>query len=60
MIRAAISFFVLAIVAYLVGATGVAGVSLEIGKILLTVFLVLAVISFLAALLMGKKTRLLP
>ena len=45
MIRAAISFFILAIVAYVLGANGVAGISIEIGKLLLAVFLVLAIIS---------------
>ncbi len=47
MLRAAIIFFVLGLVAILLGATGFAGVSLEIGRILLVVFLVLAVLSFL-------------
>jgi uncharacterized membrane protein YtjA (UPF0391 family) len=47
MLRAAIAFFILAIVAILLGVTGVAGVSMEIGKLLLVVFLVLAILSFL-------------
>ena len=46
MLRAAIAFFILAIVAFVLGATGVAGLSMEIGRILLIVFLVLAIISF--------------
>lgn len=46
MLRAAIAFFVLAIVAFVLGANGVAGLSMEVGRILLIVFLVLAVISF--------------
>lgn len=58
MIRAAISFFVLAIIAYLLGANGVAGLSMEIGRIFLYVFLILAVISFVGALVTGNKTRL--
>jgi len=60
MIRAAIGFFVLALVAILLGANGIAGLSMEIGKILLVVFLALAVISFLASIFSGKKPRLLP
>jgi uncharacterized membrane protein YtjA (UPF0391 family) len=56
MLRAAIAFFVLALVAIIFGATGFAGVSMEIGKILLLVFLALAAISFVANLLTGKKT----
>jgi uncharacterized membrane protein YtjA (UPF0391 family) len=41
----AIAFFVLAIVAALVGARGVAGISMEIARILVVIFLVLAVVS---------------
>ncbi len=58
MLRAAIAFFILAILAILLGATGVAGVSMDIAKMLLAVFLVLAVISFVTSLITGKKTSL--
>jgi uncharacterized membrane protein YtjA (UPF0391 family) len=47
MIQASISFFILAIIAYILGANQIAGLSMEIGKILIVVFLILAVISFL-------------
>lgn len=57
MIRAALSFFVLALVAYVFGAYGIAGLSIEIGKVLLWVFLVLAAISFLGSLIVGKSPR---
>lgn len=61
MIRAAISFFILAIVAFLLGANGVAGVSMEIGKTLLVAFLILAAISFLSAMVIGgRKQKHLP
>jgi len=60
MIRAAIAFFVLAILAIVLGATGIAGVSMEIAKILLFVFLVLAVLSFLGSMLTGRGPRQLP
>lgn len=40
----ALIFFVIAIVAYLVGARGVAGMSAGVGRTLLFVFLVLAII----------------
>ena len=40
----AIVFFIIAIVAYVLGAQGVAGMSAGIGRTLLFVFLVLAVI----------------
>ncbi|MGZ3787840.1 MAG: DUF1328 domain-containing protein [Bacteriovorax sp.] len=58
MLRAAIAFFILAIIAFFLGANGIAGVSMEIGRILLFVFLVLAVISFVVSLSTGKKPRL--
>ncbi|MGZ3774782.1 MAG: DUF1328 domain-containing protein [Pseudobdellovibrionaceae bacterium] len=54
MLRAAIAFFVLAIIAYIFGASGVAGMSMEVGRSLLIVFLVLAVISFLIN-LVGRR-----
>lgn len=60
MLRAAIIFFVLALVAILFGATGFAGISLEIGRVLLAVFLILAAISFIASLITGKKQNYLP
>ena len=40
----AIIFFIIAIVAYVVGAQGIAGMSAGIGRTLLFVFLVLAII----------------
>lgn len=60
MLRAAIVFFVIALLAIIFGATGFAGVSMEIGKTLLGVFLVLAVISFIFSLVSGKKPPLSP
>ncbi len=48
MLRASILFFVLAIVAVVFGAYGIAGISMGIGRLLLMVFLVLAVLSFIA------------
>lgn len=56
MVRASIAFFILAIIAFLLGANGIAGVSMEIGKILLIAFLILAAISFLGAMMLGKNT----
>ncbi len=57
MIRAAIAFFIIALVAFLLGAGGVAGLSMDIGKTLLMVFLVLAVISFVISLVTGKSPK---
>ncbi|MES2856191.1 MAG: DUF1328 family protein [Bdellovibrionota bacterium] len=60
MLQAAIAFFVIALVAMFLGAGNVAGISMEMGRILLVVFLVLAAISFVASLLGGRRTRNLP
>lgn len=60
MLRAAIVFFVLGLVAILFGASGFAGVSMEIGRTLLIVFLILAAISFVASLLTGRRPTYLP
>jgi len=60
MLRAALIFFVLAIFALLLGANGIAGVSLEVGKLLLYVFLALAVISVVAGLVTGRRPTSLP
>jgi uncharacterized membrane protein YtjA (UPF0391 family) len=54
MLKAAIGFFLLGLIAILFGASGVAGVSMEIGRAMLVVFLVLAVISFLAGIFNGR------
>ena len=58
MLRAAIVFFILGLVAIIFGATGFAGLSIEIGKTLLFVFLILAAISFIASLVMGRNGRI--
>ena len=58
MLRAAIAFFILAIVAFVLGASGIAGLSMEIGRMLLFVFLVLAVISFVMNMISGRKGRM--
>ncbi|MFN8790252.1 MAG: DUF1328 domain-containing protein [Bdellovibrionales bacterium] len=60
MLRAALIFFVLALIGFLFGATGFAGVSMDIGKTLLIVFLVLSVISFFVSLVSGRNARNLP
>lgn len=55
MLRAALGFFVLALVAILLGAGNIAGISMEIGRMLLVVFLILAVISFVAGIVSGGR-----
>ncbi len=60
MLRAAIVFFVLALVAMILGANNIAGMSAEIGKLLLFVFLALAVVSFVVSLVTGRGVRRIP
>ena len=57
MVRAAIGFFVLAILAYIFGANGIAGVSMEIGKSLIAIFVILAILAFVMSLVTGRKIR---
>lgn len=60
MLRAALGFFVIALVAVVLGASGVAGMSMEIGRALLVIFLILAVISFVAGIVSGRGTHTRP
>ena len=47
MLNWAVTFFVIAIVAAVLGFTNIAGSAIDIAKILFVVFLVLAVVSFI-------------
>ncbi|WP_229394755.1 DUF1328 domain-containing protein [Methanosarcina sp. DH1] len=47
MIGLAVVFLILALIAYILGARGVAGLSMEIAKWLVIIFIILAIISFL-------------
>jgi uncharacterized membrane protein YtjA (UPF0391 family) len=58
MLRAALGFFIIGLVAYMLGAGNVAGLSVEIGKTLLGVFVVLAVIALVGGLITGQSPRL--
>lgn len=60
MLRAALGFFVVALLAVVLGATGVAGISMEIGRALLVVFLILAIISFVAGIVSGRGPHTRP
>ena len=57
MIRAAIAFFVLAIVSFLFGLGGVAGLSMDIAKLLVGVFVFLTVLSLGLNLIRGSSSR---
>ena len=54
MLRASLAFLILALIALVLGASGVAGMSMEIGRILLVLFLILAVISLVAGIYSGR------
>lgn len=58
MLRAAIGFFILALIALLFGSYNIAGVSMEAGRLLLGVFIVLAVVSFVVSLISGRRMQL--
>jgi uncharacterized membrane protein YtjA (UPF0391 family) len=45
--RTCSNLFILALIAYVLGARGVAGFSMEIAKWLVIIFVVLAIVSFL-------------
>jgi uncharacterized membrane protein YtjA (UPF0391 family) len=47
LIYLAVVFLVLALVAYILGAKGVAGFSMEIAKVLIVIFVILAIVTFL-------------
>ncbi|MGB9131428.1 MAG: DUF1328 domain-containing protein [Methanosarcina sp.] len=46
MIGLAVVFLVLALVAYILGARGIAGFSMEIAKWLIIIFVILAILTF--------------
>ena len=58
MLRWALVFLVLALVAGLLGFTGVAGESMYIAKILSFVFLVVFVVGLIYSLVTGKRTSI--
>lgn len=51
LVGAAVLFLVIALVAYILGARGVAGFSMDIAKWLVIIFIILAIISFVASVL---------
>lgn len=57
MLRAALAFFVFGILAYILGANNIAGISMDIGKFILCVFFGIALLVFLAFLFLVKKSR---
>lgn len=57
MLRASITFFIIALVAYLLGAYQVAGITMDAGKMLLWVFLILGAISLVVSVISGRQTK---
>jgi uncharacterized membrane protein YtjA (UPF0391 family) len=53
LVSMAVTFFLIAIIAYVLGARGVAGMSAEVGRTLLWVFLVLFLVSAVIAVVHG-------
>ncbi len=47
LIELAVLFLVLALVAFVLGAGGIAGFSMDIAKLLIIVFVILAIVSFI-------------
>jgi uncharacterized membrane protein YtjA (UPF0391 family) len=47
LIELAVLFLVLALVAYIVGARGLAGVSMDIAKWLVIIFVIVAIVAFI-------------
>jgi uncharacterized membrane protein YtjA (UPF0391 family) len=61
MLRAALTFFVIGLIAMVLGANNVAGLSVDLGKTLLVVFLVLAILSAVTGVFFGgRATKHLP
>lgn len=58
MIRWAIIFFVVALVAALFGFTGIAGMSMDIAKFVAIIALILFVVSLVAGGFRGRGTRI--
>jgi uncharacterized membrane protein YtjA (UPF0391 family) len=60
MLRAALAFFVLALVAMALGQGGIGGMSMDVGRTLLFVLMALAFFSALAWIFTGRPPRNLP
>ena len=55
MLRAAIAFFVIGLLAIFLGANNIGGISIDLGKTLLFVFVALAVVSYIVSMVTGKR-----
>jgi uncharacterized membrane protein YtjA (UPF0391 family) len=57
MLRASLAFFVFSLVAFIFGAYGLAGFTMEIGKTLLIVSVALTIIYIIYSFISGKKVK---
>lgn len=55
MLRAAIILFLIGILAFFLGANNLAGITFDLGRIVLFVFLVLAIAGFIISVFNGKE-----
>lgn len=58
MLKASIIFFCLGLLSIILGISQFAGLSIEIGRLLLGVFLILTAIGFVVSMVTGRKTQL--
>ncbi|HLE11486.1 MAG: DUF1328 domain-containing protein [Bdellovibrionales bacterium RIFOXYD12_FULL_39_22] len=57
MLYASVTFFLIGLFAYILGAYNIAGLSLDIGKIAFFIFIALSILSFFINLITGKKSK---
>jgi hypothetical protein len=57
MLKASITFFLLGIFSMVLGAYGIAGLSIDIGKIFLAIFMLFATISFIINFISGRRIK---
>jgi hypothetical protein len=58
MLRAAITFFLIGLVSFLLGERGLLRVSADVGKLLLLIFFMFSALSFVAAVTVGRTDQL--
>ena len=59
MFRAAVLFFILGIFSYFIGMNNIGGLSMEVGRMILIVFILFSLISFLSGFLRRKRVKVL-
>jgi uncharacterized membrane protein YtjA (UPF0391 family) len=57
MLRWALTFFIVSIIAGLLGMYGVAGLTMDVAKILVGAFLILAIVMVVAGIAGGRKAK---